>query len=858
MSWWNPFKKTDPVKELPKAVVTPDQYSAPIGPSPPPYQGPVQRGTDEQVFRETGRSSPSGSSSGGGGGGSSSYREKTKTPALANVPEGNVEEELEKKSPKTIVGRGSSTSVTQVKSAEEKKIKVSPSGAVTIGEGTKARTYVGGATLPGMGVTAQQYSTGLKREAVSRGEISQRDFGKVGFVGTLYPNGGQVQVPDYKQGFSEPSKVSFSVPEFRDIREFSGGTIQTPTTPQITRKLYSPGTIYQVQTGTDKYLGKDIAIVETYYVQPDWSSRDATLEERNILETDLASKYYLKIATSPTSSKFYRYYDEQKGKLKEFSSKPFYDVQATEEFFAKGGTAGKVVGGLFTGIVPSTKGGVLTTGLITLGSAGAGFVVKGITAGATIISPTLGKGIKLGSIGAGVYLGGTYAVGKGIQFSMAEGAFEKSQVIGSGVRELGAGFVGYRVGSKAFDMASGYWRTRGRIFIELPQGEYPQASTSKQLQLFEKNIVKEFGNKPGAFHTTGKTFWKSGTITPAKGTSELPGLYGSTQISTPFARIPGSSGTKTFPTIADLTSTPGSPGVAYLKPEGFRVVPSKPGIWGAPAKEGYADLPLIKTEIEAIFRPDAGSYAFESGGYFTRIGGVRVPIDVFGYYGAGTSSTAGAIFSPSAYSVYSPPALITPEAGITSFVSTSSSSTKPLFSYSLTPPKVTSSFSQPSRGSSSATPSTSLSSSISKISKSSSKIFGSSALSSATKSSLAPSSALSSLIKGGSSKGSSSISGSYIPRSPPPIVAPPRLRFGERDGGLRKIPASRKYSYFPSFKALAFGIRGRGKRPLGTKRFTGLETRPIFNKFKLGKLPKVPKTKTPSSKIKKRRRNNKR
>ena len=56
---------------------------------------------------------------------------------------------------------------------------------------------------------------------------------------------------------------------------------------------------------------------------------------------------------------------------------------------------------------------------------------------------------------------------------------------------------------------------------------------------------------------------------------------------------------------------------------------------------------------------------------------------------------------------------------------------------------------------------------------------------------------------------------------------------GERFGGWGDIKSSRKYFYFPSFKAIAFGIKG--KKPK-TKRFSGLETRPIGKEFGLKKI----------------------
>lgn len=51
---------------------------------------------------------------------------------------------------------------------------------------------------------------------------------------------------------------------------------------------------------------------------------------------------------------------------------------------------------------------------------------------------------------------------------------------------------------------------------------------------------------------------------------------------------------------------------------------------------------------------------------------------------------------------------------------------------------------------------------------------------------------------------------------------------GERMKGLKDIKSKRTYKYFPSFKALAFNIRRKGKLPSPTKRWTGFEVRPIY------------------------------
>jgi len=282
---------------------------------------------------------------------------------------------------------------------------------------------------------------------------------------------------------------------------------------------------------------------------------------------------------------------------------------------------------------------------------GLGALNVGATAGASAIFGTraggiIGSTLKVGQVGAGLYLGGKFvgATATSVSAKIKEGEFvEAGSILGVASKDIGLGAYGFRSGEKLFTQTRGWWATRGREELITQQGEYPSAPSSKQLEMFKKNVIPELGDKPGAFHTTGKIFWKDGKIVPQPGTSELPGLYGSTQVSTPFARITGSgSNAKLLPNLKTLFEVPGKPGVAYIKPTGFRysATTKMPNIIGdqkfsyrfvSPPKAGYADVPLIKEEIETIFRPDAGSYGFESGKYFTKMKGVRVPIDVFGY-----------------------------------------------------------------------------------------------------------------------------------------------------------------------------------------------------------------------------------
>jgi len=340
---------------------------------------------------------------------------------------------------------------------------------------------------------------------------------------------------------------------------------------------------------------------------------------------------------------------------------------------------------------------------------------------------------------------------------------------------------------------------------------------SKHLKMFQENIYTEFGDKPGAFHTTGQTFWGQ-RLTPHPGTSELPGTYGSTEISVPFARISGSGKTRWFPRISDIFSPQNKPGVAYLKPKGFRYSPAVkdtafsgktaefPYKFINPAKPGYADVPLIKAEIEAVFRPEAGTYGLESTKYYTKIKGVRVPIDVFGYTSTPTTTPQ---FVSGKYGGYKTQPIIDPTVGITSKVSI---------------PSITYSYGKPSyRYSAPSGPALS------------SSIFGSSLDSStmgsyALVSSYIPSrtskisSSLSSSIKGYSSNilGSSAIVGGKSSLLTTPLFFPP-LGFGEVK--VKKKKGKRKYKRQPSLVAAELNIKSF--KPAKGE-FTGLVARPLI------------------------------
>lgn len=298
---------------------------------------------------------------------------------------------------------------------------------------------------------------------------------------------------------------------------------------------------------------------------------------------------------------------------------------------------------------------------------GAGYGLGlGFKAGATVLGaiPNIGgvavgemasTGFKIGSISYGIYstagaIAGTYQ-------QVKANPKEAGSIIGVTAKDLALLGLGFKSGEKGFDILKGEIRTRGLKELNVPQGEFPQAPVNKQLELFQNNIYKEVSNKPVSFHVTPEVFYKEGVITPKAGTSELPGLYTSTQISTPFSRITGSSskGIDSFEefkqALSNLFSPEKNPGVAVLEPKGFREVGFKKYLepikiidenkrliqyeikykFIEPPKKGFMDIPKMKSEIEAIARIDAGSYEATGKRFYTKIKGVKVPIDAFKY-----------------------------------------------------------------------------------------------------------------------------------------------------------------------------------------------------------------------------------
>ena len=550
---------------------------------------------------------------------------------------------------------------------------------ITKGKGVEVGgvTYHGNTIVPySGGKTANQLRIELRKQykeetgkSVGAGEIS-----------------GTMQIP-------KPTKK-----EVVDIGVSAVGVVPTPTVdvsaPQFgtrTDYIQPPGLSFSGDIKTTPYLeerstgktivinGKKTKLFETVYVDPtvkgEQFERPATAEELKFIETQRSA---LSLETGTASTEPRRFFSKVRDvpkKVETFFGMDLTSEQkgfkATEEFIVESiektvpGKAGTLMGGFVEGIIPTTPKEVGIMGATFGIGAGIGAGLKGASALAKTV-PKFG-GVLSSGVNIGGYVGGTYLMGRHVldvtrRVQAEEDLGAKGEILGETAIELLVLGAGIKAGKKSFDIVRGKIITRGRTDIPFEKlttedvltGKkfFPEAPKGKQLELF-KGTAEKFPElaegKPGAFHTTPETFWKGGKIVPQPGTSELAGLYGSSYVSPHFSRISGMSGSKfrLFPSWKSIITPEGKPGIAFLKPEKFRInpftgKPMKPIIEGGkrvkefvefkkPTKPGTADLPLMKTEIEAVFRPGAGEYQFAQGKYYTTIKGVRVPIDVFEY-----------------------------------------------------------------------------------------------------------------------------------------------------------------------------------------------------------------------------------
>ena len=230
-------------------------------------------------------------------------------------------------------------------------------------------------------------------------------------------------------------------------------------------------------------------------------------------------------------------------------------------------------------------------------------------------------------IGTTIKIGLPAAYGTSVVIrTTTEGSFDPEKFGRIAAAEITPMATGTYFGSKALTKYSGWWRTRGRTEISteslIPESvlkggkKFPTAPASMHKKLFleQSQRIPEF-KKPTMYHATGEGFWKKGFIVSTKKTSEFRGLYGSYGVSPHFLRIKSKTslyGGKFFQPYE-------KPSVLAFQPKGF--------VEGTKAPEGYAFIPKIKPEVEAVYPPTKGGEII-SKKYFFKYKETRVPIDV--------------------------------------------------------------------------------------------------------------------------------------------------------------------------------------------------------------------------------------
>ncbi len=191
------------------------------------------------------------------------------------------------------------------------------------------------------------------------------------------------------------------------------------------------------------------------------------------------------------------------------------NIRESTEFLISGkypkvlARGGEIISGAGIGIVEDVRYKPGKQIAILAATVGIGYGASAITVGATSASTALfgaragvytGVGLKTAQIGAGVVLGGGFAIktGTAIKAKVKEGDYlGAGSILGVASKDIGIGAYGFKSGQKLFSQTRGWWATRGRSELNIQQGDYPQAPTSKQLKMFQENVIKELGTKPG-------------------------------------------------------------------------------------------------------------------------------------------------------------------------------------------------------------------------------------------------------------------------------------------------------------------------------------------------------------------------
>lgn len=268
-------------------------------------------------------------------------------------------------------------------------------------------------------ITQQTQQQLLKRQVTQQPTTVMTRYGG---VSTAYPTKYQTYIPSTQYTYGQ-TKVDY------------GKQIPDKT-------AYLPGTIYSYQVG--EYKG--VPVYQTRVVQETGESRFATQEEARELSPLTAEE-----GEGP-KTKIGRFIGEEVGETKKFLETEEGAAQFIEkpikEWGEKGGKGRKVVSEIITGIIPTTKGEIIST----VASFGLGSLVgAGVRGGERAISligeqaaryavPTYRGVITAG----GLYTTGRYVSGISKQVKET-GSFES---VGEGFRDLALFGKGFKTGTK--------------------------------------------------------------------------------------------------------------------------------------------------------------------------------------------------------------------------------------------------------------------------------------------------------------------------------------------------------------------------------------------------------------------------
>lgn len=358
-------------------------------------------------------------------------------------------------------------------------------------------------------------------------------------------------------------------------------------------------------------------------------------------------------------------------------------------------------------------------------------VAKGVSSTTNVLKsvPTINKAFQVSkTIGlteniAGAFKGAqvlgsvglpTYFVAKKVeQIRLApsgEKAFTTGKILAGDITPLLLGAITGAGLRSVTEKAVGYVRTRGLKEVRaediIPERTlegkqtYPLAPTRTHKRLFTESAAgKKLGYEdPRVFHASSQPLPRElpETVIIKESESEIAGLFNAPFVSPQFLRVTNGEKIKFFGLKIFEPSPIGKPTVSLIKPTGIEVSPVRilnknplKAEFITP-KPGVSQIPLVKTEVEALLAP--GTILKETGNnFFFSYKGQRIPIEEFTAVPAqAVGTSAGTLGSASYYSVPSSPSVINPSFfsifdidTVQSISSSSTTKSKPSLSYSV-------------------------------------------------------------------------------------------------------------------------------------------------------------------------------